>query len=103
VTVLGFPCNQFANQEPGTDAEILDFATSNYGVTFPMFHKIEVNGDGAAPLYTWLKEQQPGEGDTSDIVWNFEKFLVDGDGNVMARFGPQTTPEQIAETLDTYR
>ncbi len=68
-----------------------------------MFHKIEVNGDGAAPLYTWLKEQQPGEGETSDIVWNFEKFLVDGEGNVVARFGPQTTPEQIAETLDTYR
>jgi glutathione peroxidase len=103
VTVLGFPCNQFANQEPGTDAEILEFATSTYGVTFPMFHKIEVNGDGAAPLYTWLKEQQPGEGETSDIVWNFEKFLVDGDGNVVARFGPQTTPEQVAETLDTYR
>jgi glutathione peroxidase len=103
VTVLGFPCNQFANQEPGTDAEILEFATSTYGVTFPMFHKIEVNGDGAAPLYTWLKEQQPGEGETSDIVWNFEKFLVDGDGNVVARFGPQTTPEQVGETLDTYR
>lgn len=103
MTVLGFPCNQFANQEPGTDAEILEFATSTYGVTFPMFHKIEVNGDGAAPLYTWLKEQQPGEGETSDIVWNFEKFLVDGDGNVVARFGPQTTPEQVGETLDTYR
>jgi glutathione peroxidase len=103
VTVLGFPCNQFANQEPGTDAEILEFATSTYGVTFPMFHKIEVNGDGAAPLYAWLREQQPGEGDTSDIVWNFEKFLVDGDGNAVARFGPQTTPEQIAEALDTYR
>jgi glutathione peroxidase len=103
VTVLGFPCNQFANQEPGTDAEILEFATSTYGVTFPMFHKIEVNGDGAAPLYTWLKEQQPGDGETSDIVWNFEKFLVDGDGNVVARFGPQTTPEQVGETFDTYR
>ena len=103
MTVLGFPCNQFANQEPGTDAEILEFATSTYGVTFPMFHKIEVNGDGAAPLYTWLKQQQPGEGETSDIVWNFEKFLVDGDGNVVARFGPQTTPEQVGETLDTYR
>ncbi len=103
MTVLGFPCNQFANQEPGTDAEILEFATSTYGVTFPLFHKIEVNGDGAAPLYTWLKHEQPGEGETSDIVWNFEKFLVDGDGNVVARFGPQTTPEQIGETLDTYR
>jgi glutathione peroxidase len=103
VTVLGFPCNQFGNQEPGSDAEILEFANSTYGVTFPMFHKIEVNGDGAAPLYTWLKQQQPGEGDTSDIVWNFEKFLVDGDGNVVARFGPQITPEQVGETLDTHR
>jgi glutathione peroxidase len=103
VTVLGFPCNQFANQEPGTDAEILEFATSTYGVSFPMFHKIEVNGDGAAPLYTWLKQQQPGEGETTDIVWNFEKFLVDREGNVVARFGPQTTPEQVGETLDTYR
>jgi glutathione peroxidase len=103
VTVLGFPCNQFGNQEPGTDAEILEFATSTYGVTFPMFHKIEVNGDGAAPLYTWLKQQQPGEGATSDIVWNFEKFLVDGDGNGVARFGPQITPEQVGETLDTHR
>jgi glutathione peroxidase len=103
VTVLGFPCNQFANQEPGTDAEILEFATSTYGVTFPMFHKIEVNGDGAAPLYTWLKEQQPGEGETSDLVWNLEKFLVDGSGNVVARYAPPTTPEQIAELIDTYR
>ncbi len=90
MTVLGFPCNQFANQEPGTDAEILEFATSTYGVTFPMFHKIEVNGDGAAPLYTWLKEQQPGEGETSDIVWNFEKFLVDGYGQ---RGGPLRTTD----------
>ena len=77
MTVLGFPCNQFAGQEPGTDAEILEFATSKYEVTFPMFHKIEVNGDGAAPLYQWLKTEQPGEGASSDITWNFEKFLVD--------------------------
>ena len=64
-------------QEPGTDAEILEFVTSNYGVTFPMFHKIEVNGDGAAALYQWLKKEQPGEGASADITWNFEKFLVD--------------------------
>lgn len=68
-----------------------------------MFHKIEVNGDGAAPLYQWLKAEEPGDGDSSDIVWNFEKFLLDGAGDVVARFGPQTTPEQVAEILDTYR
>ena len=101
--MLGFPCNQFANQEPGTDEEILEFATSKYGVTFPMFHKIEVNGDGAAPLYQWLKSEQPGSGDNSDITWNFEKFLVDGDGNVTDRFPPTTTPEQVAEVIATRR
>jgi glutathione peroxidase len=101
--VLGFPCNQFGDQEPGTDAEILEFATSKYDVTFPMFHKIEVNGDGAAPLYKWLKEQHPGAGDSAEITWNFEKFLVDGDGNVVERFSPVTTPEQVAELLEKYR
>jgi glutathione peroxidase len=103
VTVLGFPCNQFGAQEPGTDAEILEFATSKYGVTFPMFHKIEVNGEGAAPLYKWLKAEQPGSGDSADITWNFEKFLIGKDGAVVARFGPQTTPEQVAEVLDDHR
>ncbi len=101
--MLAFPCNQFGAQEPGSDAEILEFATSKYDVTFPMFHKIEVNGDGAAPLYKWLKEQQPGDGDSAEITWNFEKFLVDAAGNVVARFPPTTTPEQVAEVLDTYR
>ena len=93
LAVLGFPCNQFAGQEPGTDDEILEFATSKYDVTFPMFHKIDVNGDSACELYTWLKSQQ---GDGADIVWNFEKFLVDADGNVVKRYGPQVTPEDIA-------
>jgi glutathione peroxidase len=103
VVVLGFPCNQFANQEPGTDAEILEFATSKFDVNFPMFSKIEVNGDGAAPLYQFLKDAQPGEGDTSDITWNFEKFLVDGSGNVVKRYAPPTTPEDIAADLDQFR
>jgi len=94
--VLAFPCNQFGAQEPGTDEEILDFATSKYEATFPMFSKIEVNGDGACELYRWLKQQQPGEGEKSDITWNFEKFLVDREGNVVARFLPIVTPEQIA-------
>ncbi len=103
MTVLAFPCNQFANQEPGTDAEILEFATNEFGVTFPMFSKIEVNGDGAAPLYKFLKGEQPGEGDSSDITWNFEKFLVNGAGDVVARFAPPVTPEEIAAQLDDYR
>jgi len=68
-----------------------------------MFHKIEVNGDGAAPLYQWLKSRQPGAGETSDITWNFEKFLVDGEGNVVDRFPPTTTPEQVAEVIAARR
>jgi len=94
--VLGFPCNQFGAQEPGTDAEILEFATSNYGVTFPLFSKIEVNGDGACDLYQWLRSQQPGDGDSDAIEWNFAKFLVDRSGAVVARFSPMVTPEDLA-------
>ncbi len=101
--MLGFPCNQFGAQEPGSDEEILEFVTSKFDVTFPMFHKIEVNGDGAAPLYKWLKQAQPGDGDSAEITWNFEKFLVDKDGNVVERFPPTTTPEQVAEALEKYR
>jgi glutathione peroxidase len=95
--VLAFPCNQFGAQEPGSDAEILEFATSKYGVTFPMFSKIDVNGDGACDLYRWLRESTGG----ADITWNFEKFLVGRDGTVIERFDPMTTPEQIAERLAT--
>ncbi len=97
--MLGFPCNQFAEQEPGSNEEILEFATSNYGVTFPMFAKIEVNGDGEAPLYTFLKGEAADEDGNRDIAWNFTKFLVDGEGNVVKRFGPMTTPEEIGEEL----
>ena len=100
--MLGFPCNQFGAQEPGTDEEILRFAKDNYDVTFPMFSKIEVNGESACSLYDFLKEQQPGEGESSDITWNFEKFLVDRNGDVVARFAPPTTPEQIRELLPQY-
>jgi len=78
---------------------VLEFATSNYGVTFPMFAKTEVNGPGAAPLYQWLKEAQPGSGDSPDIVWNFTKFLIDADGNAVKRYEPQVTPEEIAADL----
>ena len=97
--MLGFPCNQFAGQEPGSAEEIREFVTSNYDIDFPMFAKIEVNGDGQAELYSMLKEAQPGDGETSDIAWNFEKFLVSGDGEVVARWGPTVTPEDIAAEL----
>jgi glutathione peroxidase len=97
--VLGFPCNQFGAQEPGSDAEILEFATSKYGVGFPMFSKIEVNGDDACDLYRFLKSAAPGEDGKEDIPWNFAKFLVDGAGAVIKRYGPQVTPEDIAAEL----
>lgn len=100
--MLAFPCNQFGGQEPGTNAEILEFATSKYQANFPMFAKIEVNGDGAAPLYAWLKQAQPGDGDSPEITWNFEKFLVDRSGDVVARWAPQTTPEEIGEQLSNW-
>ena len=77
--------------------------TSKYDVDFPMFSKIEVNGDGAAPLYRLLKEAQPGEGDSAEITWNFEKFLVDKQGNVVRRFSPITTPEEVADVVPEYR
>lgn len=98
-TVLGFPCNQFGKQEPGSDAEILEFAKANYDVNFPMFAKIEVNGDGACSLYKSLKKQQPNEDGSEDIEWNFTKFLVDREGNCIKRFAPKTTPEEIATEL----
>ena len=94
--MLAFPCNQFGGQEPGSNAEVKEFATSTYGVTFPMFAKIDVNGENESPLYTFLKGEQPGEGATPDIVWNFTKFLVAGDGRVVKRYEPTVTPEEIA-------
>ena len=97
--MLGFPCNQFGAQEPGSDDEILEFVTSKFDVDFPMFSKIEVNGDGAAELYRILKSEQPGDGDSPDITWNFEKFLVDKSGNVVRRFPPQTPPEDVAAVI----
>ena len=95
MTVLGFPCNQFGAQEPGTDAEILEFATSKYDANFQLFSKIEVNGPGACELYELLKAAQPG-----DIAWNFTKFLVDGDGKVVARYEPQVSPDEIGADLN---
>ena len=97
--VLGFPCDQFGHQEPGTEAQITQFCETSYGVTFPMFAKIEVNGVGAHPLYQWLKEQQRGALGGS-IKWNFTKFLVDKKGKVVDRFAPTTTPSAIEPQIE---
>ena len=99
LNVLVFPSNQFGGQEPGTAEEIRAFVADNYDVDFPMFAKIDVNGDDQSPLYSMLKAQQAGDGDSADIGWNFEKFLVDGQGNAIARWGTRTTPEEIAAAL----
>jgi glutathione peroxidase len=95
-TVLGFPCNQFLEQEPGTPDEIAEFCLVNYGVQFPIFEKIDVNGDDKHPLYAELEKTADAEGHDGDIRWNFEKFLVDADGNVVGRFAPQVEPEDPA-------
>ena len=97
--VLGFPCNQFGAQEPGTDEEILKFAQDKFSAAFPMFSKVEVNGDNACDLYKWLKSEKANPDGNPDIGWNFTKFLVNGKGEVVARFEPQVTPEEIAEQL----
>jgi glutathione peroxidase len=93
LVVAGFPCNQFGAQEPGTAEEISEFCSGNYGVTFPLFAKIDVNGPGRHPLYAELTEVADAEGKAGDIQWNFEKFLVGPDGKVLARFRPLTEPE----------
>tara|TARA_Y200000002_G_scaffold93721_1_gene75561 strand:- start:463 stop:942 length:480 start_codon:yes stop_codon:yes gene_type:complete len=99
--ILGFPCNQFAFQEPGTNEEIKDFCESNYGVTFRIMNKINVNGSNADPFYNFLKEQKPGVIETPQIKWNFTKFLINRDGYVVERFSPQTEIEEIeAKILD---
>jgi glutathione peroxidase len=95
--VLGFPCNQFGGQEPGSAEEIAEFCSVNYDVTFPLFAKIEVNGDGADPLYGYLREQTGGE----DIGWNFAKFLIGRDGAVVERIDPRTTPEEIKGDVES--
>jgi glutathione peroxidase len=98
--VLGFPCNQFGHQEPGTEAEIKRFCRLNYGVTFPMFAKVDVNGDGAAPLYQYLKAQRSGVLGTEAIKWNFTKFLVDKEGRVVDRFAPSTKPAELEAAIE---
>ena len=92
--ILDFPCNQFGEQAPGTDAEITEFCAINFGVSFKQFSKIDVNGENEAPLYTWLKNEKRGIL-SSKIKWNFTKFLLDRDGNVAERYAPTVTPERI--------
>jgi glutathione peroxidase len=99
--VLGFPCNQFGHQEPGGEAEIEQFCTRNYSVTFPMFAKIDVNGANAHPLYKYLKSEKPGVLWTEAIKWNFTKFLVGADGTVLNRYAPSDKPEAIEVDLAT--
>lgn len=100
LVVLGFPCNQFAGQEPGTEEEIATFCDRNYGVTFPLFAKIDVNGPGTHPLYQYLKEHAPSE-ENPDIEWNFAKFLVDKDGRVVKRISARTQPEELSSDIES--
>ena len=99
--ILDFPCNQFGNQAPGSDEEITDFCSSRYGITFPQFAKIDVNGENEAPLYTYLKSKKGGIMG-KNIKWNFSKFLVDRQGNVVDRFAPTTTPEALDKEIAKY-
>ena len=97
--ILGFPCNQFGNQEPGTDDDIQNFCQVNYGVSFPIMQKIDVNGDKASPLYEWLKAEKPGLMGLKRIKWNFEKFLVGRDGKVKNRWASTTKPEALENDI----
>jgi glutathione peroxidase len=103
LVVLGFPCNQFGAQEPGTEAEIEQFCTARFDVTFPMWSKLEVNGPGRHPLYAWLTAQDTQPDGPGDVRWNFAKFVVGKDGQVVARFGPTTAPtdEAVMAAIET--
>ena len=98
--VLGFPCNQFGAQEPGEAAEIANFCSLTYDVSFPMFGKIAVNGPGTSPLYAWLKTQRKGLWGSEGVKWNFTKFLIDRKGEVVARFAPTTTPKALESAIE---
>lgn len=100
LAVIGFPCNQFASQDPGDDAQIASFCQKNYGVSFQMMSKIKVNGDDAHPLYKWLTAEAPGLLGSKAIKWNFTKFLVGRDGRVIKRYAPQDAPEKIAKDIE---
>ena len=98
--ILGFPSNQFGEQEPGNEAEIAQFCDLNYGVTFPLFAKVDVNGSATAPLYRYLKKEKPGLLGSEAIKWNFTKFLVDRKGNVVERYAPNVEPQAIAGDIE---
>ena len=100
LVVLGFPCNQFGSQDAGENTEIAEFCQLNYGVSFPMMEKIDVNGSGAHPLYQWLTKEAPGLLGTQSIKWNFTKFLVDRDGHVVKRYAPTDTPKSMAGDIE---
>ncbi len=99
LTILGFPCNQFGKQDPGNNDEIQEFCQLNYGVSFPMFEKIDVNGDNTHPLFQHLKSEAKGIAGSESIKWNFTKFLVDQEGNVIKRFAPKDTPKKIEAAI----
>lgn len=98
--VLGFPCNQFGGQEPGNADEIAQFCKVNFGVTFPLMAKIDVNGPEASPLYDWMKSEKKGLMGSTSIKWNFTKFLIDREGNVVKRYAPQDSPKAIAKDIE---
>lgn len=100
LVVLGFPCNQFGGQEPGDAEAIGEFCQANFGVSFPIFDKVDVNGDDAHPLFVWLKHQAAGVLGTEAIKWNFTKFLVDRNGRVVERYAPATKPEDLREAIE---
>jgi len=99
-TIIGFPCNQFGSQDPGSNDEIQEFCQVNYGVTFPVLGKIDVNGGQAAPVYEWLKKEKPGVMGLKMIKWNFEKFLIGADGTVKGRWASTTKPETLKEPIE---
>ena len=98
--VLGFPCNQFGNQEPGDADEIAEFCKVNFGVSFPLMQKVDVNGAAASPLFDWMKGEAPGLMGSKAIKWNFTKFLIDREGKVVRRYAPQDTPTRIARDIE---
>jgi glutathione peroxidase len=98
--VLGFPCNQFGSQEPGSEEKISEFCILNYGVNFPLFAKVDVNGENAHPFFQYLKEEAPGQSESSDIEWNFAKFLINRNGQVVGRYAPNVSPTDIGDDIE---
>ncbi|QPL38582.1 glutathione peroxidase [Erythrobacter sp. A30-3] len=98
--VLAFPCNQFGGQEPGNASEIAEFCKVNFGLTFPLMEKVDVNGDDASPLFDWMKAEKPGLMGSKAIKWNFTKFLIDREGNVVKRYAPTDAPKSISKDIE---